>query len=99
MHRPSPGRSGCGAGPGVPAGARHRRTAAAVASRGLAAGRRIAVVAVELHAVEGDHQDLAPARVDGAGVLVDVGDGEGEVGAGWRGRREPVVNRPEDHGS
>ena len=40
---------------------------------------RVAVVAIELHAVERDHQDLAPAFTDAGRVLVHVGDGKGEM--------------------
>jgi hypothetical protein len=39
----------------------------------------VAVVAIELHAVEGDNQDLAPAVIDTAAVLVHIGHGEGKM--------------------
>ena len=43
------------------------------------AGSGVAVVAIELHAIERDDQDLAPAAVDTGRVLVHVGDGKGEM--------------------
>src|SRR3954468_821772 len=40
---------------------------------------RVAIVAIELNTVERHHEDFATAHVDGARVLVDVGDREREM--------------------
>jgi hypothetical protein len=47
--------------------------------RGFVAGRLVAVVAVELHAIERDNQDLASALTNTGGVLVHIRDGKGKV--------------------